>query len=62
MPFKFDLNTFLAHPLLTSLLVADIGIMMFLPLVRPPIMLNVLFLGGLIYLAMYFGAKLVARE
>lgn len=62
MPFKFDLNTFVGHPLLTSLLVADIGILMFMPLVRPPIMLNMLLVGGLIYLSMYFGAKLAARE
>ncbi|AAU91897.1 hypothetical protein MCA2103 [Methylococcus capsulatus str. Bath] len=62
MPFKFDVNTFVGHPLLTSLLVADIGILMFMPLVRPPVVLNMLFVGGLIYLSMYFGAKLVSRE
>lgn len=62
MPFKFDLNTFVVHPFLTSLLVADIGVLMFMPLVRPPVILNILFVGGLIYLSMYFGAKLVVRD
>jgi hypothetical protein len=62
MPFKFELDEFLAHPVLASLLIVDIGVLMFTPLVRPPVILNMLFVGGLVYLCLYFGARLAVRE
>ena len=54
--FKIRLEGFLAHPVLTSLLVADVGILMFLPIVRPPVLLSIVLIAGLVYLSMFFGA------
>jgi hypothetical protein len=55
--FKITLEGFLAHPVQTSLLVADIGILMFLPIVRPPVVLSMVLIAALVYLSMFFGAK-----
>lgn len=54
--FKIDTDKFLNHPLQASLLVVDFGLLMFMPLIRPPIFLSLLLVGGLVYLSMYFGA------
>ena len=55
--FKIKLDGFLAHPVHTSLWVADMGILMFLPIVRPPVLLSIALIAGLVYLSMFFGAK-----
>lgn len=54
--FKIDTQKFLDHPLQASLLVVDFGLLMFMPLIRPPVFLSLLLVGGLVYLSMYFGA------
>jgi hypothetical protein len=54
---KIKLEGFLEHPVQTSLLVADIGILMFLPIVRPPVVLSMVLIAALVYLSMFFGAK-----
>ncbi len=54
--FKIDTNKFLNHPLHASQLVIDCGLLMFMPLIRPPVILSLLLVGGLVYLSMYFGA------
>lgn len=53
---QIKLDVFLAHPLQTSLFLTDLAILMFLPIVRPPVVLSILLVGGLVYLSMYFGA------
>ncbi|MBM4200884.1 MAG: hypothetical protein FJ189_06315 [Gammaproteobacteria bacterium] len=58
--FRIRLEGFLAHPVQTSLLVADIGILMFLPIVRPPVVLSIVLIAGLVYLSMFFGATFAA--
>lgn len=58
---QIKLETFLAHPLYTGLLVTDLAILMFLPIVRPPVVLSILLVGGLVYLSMYFGAMFSAN-
>lgn len=60
--FKINLDEFVAHPVQTSLLVADIGILMFLPIVRPPVLLSIVLIAGLVYLSMFFGAKFAATH
>jgi hypothetical protein len=60
--FKFDTSIFVAHPVHTSAFVTDFAVLMFLPLVRPPVVLSILFLGLLVYLAMFFGAKCAVDE
>lgn len=56
--FKFDKEVFMAHPVHTSLFVTDFAVLLFLPLIRPPVLLGMLLVGGLVYLSMFFGAKL----
>jgi hypothetical protein len=58
--FKINTDEFLNHPLYTSLFIIDFGLLMFMPLIRPPIMLSILLVGGLVYLSMYFGAAFAA--
>ncbi len=53
---KINTNEMLNHPLYFSLFVVDFGLLMFMPLIRPPIVLSILLVGGLVYLSMYFGA------
>jgi len=55
---KFDKEIFMAYPLLTSLFVMDFSMLLFTPLIRPPVIIGVVFLCGLVYLSMFFGVKL----
>ncbi|MGZ8218133.1 hypothetical protein [Methylomagnum sp.] len=54
--FKIKTDEFLSHPVQTSVFVALVGLIMFMPLIRPPFILSVILVGGLVYLSMYFGA------
>jgi hypothetical protein len=54
--FKITTEEFLSHPVHASAFVADFALLMFLPLIRPPVILSILLVGGLVYLSMYFGA------
>jgi hypothetical protein len=56
-PFQFDTDTFVEYPVHTSAFIVDFALLMFLPLVRPPVVLSIIFLILLVYLAMFFGAK-----
>lgn len=60
--FKFDKEVFISYPLHTSAFVVDFAVLLFLPLVRPPVVLGMVLLGLLVYLAMFFGAKLAIPE
>lgn len=62
LKFKFDKETFIAHPVHTSAFVIDFAVLLFLPLVRPPVVLGMLLVGLLVYLSMFFGAKLAVPE
>ncbi|MFO1419121.1 MAG: hypothetical protein U1E83_10685 [Methylotetracoccus sp.] len=54
--FKIDLDGFLSHPFHTGMLIADVCLLIFLPFVRPPVVLTLIMVVGLVYLSMYFGA------
>ena len=54
MKFKTILDELIATPLLTSLFIVDFSILLFH---RPPVIVSILMLGGLVALAMYFGQK-----
>jgi hypothetical protein len=58
--FKFDKETFMAYPLYTSLFVMDFSLLLFAPLVRPPVIISMILVCGLVYLSMFFGVKLNA--
>ncbi|BBA36268.1 uncharacterized protein sS8_4338 [Methylocaldum marinum] len=60
--FKPRLDIFLAYPIHTSALIANFLVLLFLPLVRPPITLSMLLVALLVYFSMFFGAKSAARE
>jgi hypothetical protein len=53
--FKKILNALIDHPVLTSLFVADFGILLFH---RPPFFFSLLMLGALMAMCLYFGQKL----
>ncbi|MEN8260122.1 MAG: hypothetical protein ABFS02_05965 [Pseudomonadota bacterium] len=55
MKKKEILNHFIDHPALTSVLVVDLAILMFL---RPPALVSLIMLGILIGVSMFFGEKL----
>jgi len=56
--FKFDKDTFLSHPLLTSLFVMDFSLLLFTPLIRFPIIISIALVCGLVYLSAQFAVKL----
>lgn len=60
--FKINTDELLNHPIYTSLFVIDFGLLMFMPLIRPPVILSILLVGGLVYLSMYFGAIFTACD
>lgn len=55
---KFDKDTFMSYPLLTSLFVMDFAMLLFTPLIRFPIIISIVLVSGLVYLSMFFGIKL----
>jgi hypothetical protein len=55
---KLNTETFLSYPVHSSVFVMIFGLMIFMPLIRPPIILSLLLVGGLVYLSAFFGAKL----
>lgn len=52
---KEILNQFIDHPALTSLLVIDIAVLLFL---RPPVLASLVMIGILVGISMFFGEKL----
>lgn len=54
--FRITAEEFLAHPVHAGAFITDFALLMFLPLIRPPVILSMLLVGGLVYLSMYFGA------
>jgi hypothetical protein len=62
MTFKFDKDIFIGHPVHTSAFLTLYLLLMFLPLIRPPVILCVTLLSGLVYLSMFFGAKLAITK
>jgi hypothetical protein len=53
--FKKILSALLDHPILTSIFVADFGVLLFH---RPPFFFSLIMFGALIAMCMYFGQKL----
>ncbi|HUL14066.1 MAG TPA: hypothetical protein VLU73_18095 [Methylococcaceae bacterium] len=60
--FKIRTDTFIAHPVHTSAFVIDFAVLVFLPMVRPPVVLAIILLSILVYLSMFFGAKFAVSE
>ncbi len=54
--FKINFDEMLSHPVHTSAFVAIYALLLFLPLLRPPVILTALLVTVLVYLSMYFGA------
>lgn len=57
-------NQFLSYPVRTSLFAAVFGLLLVMPLIRPPLIISVILVGSLVYLALFFGGKfaLASRE
>jgi hypothetical protein len=56
--FKFKTDTFIEYPIHSSAFLVLFGLLMFLPLIRPPVILSLILVCGLVYLSMFFGVKL----
>lgn len=54
---KLDKDIFIAYPLLTSLFLIDVSMLAAAPLIRFPVILSILLVGGLVYLSMFFATK-----
>lgn len=55
--FKFNRDACLAHPFHASAFIVVFALLLFLPLIRPPVILSMLLVSALVYLSMFFGAK-----
>lgn len=57
-------NQFLNYPVRTSLFAATLGLLLVMPLIRPPLIISVILVGMLVYLALFFGGRfaLASRE
>lgn len=55
--FKVTLAEMLKYPVHFSIFVTDFLLLLFLPMIRPPLLLCAPMLAGLVYLSMFFGAK-----
>jgi hypothetical protein len=53
---KIRLNEMLSHPLHASAFVALFSLLIFLPLIRPPVLLTTVLVSALVYVSMFFGA------
>ena len=53
--FKKIITTFISHPFLTSIFVADLAILL---LHKPPFMFSVVMMTGLVGMSMYYGQKI----
>ena len=54
--FKIRFDEFLSHSFQTSAFVMLYGLLIFLPLIRPPVILTLILVSALVYFSMYFGA------
>ena len=60
--FKFNIETLVAYPVHTSLFVLDFLFLLFMPLIRLPIILNFLLVVGLVYLSMFYAARIPGKS
>lgn len=55
-------QTCLAHPLQSSLLLMDFGLLIVLPLIRPPVFLTLILVTALVCLAYRLGQQVVLEH
>lgn len=60
--FKIDFSQLKSHPLHTSAFVCIFSLLIFLPLIRPPVLLTAVLVILLVYFSMYFGAVFARRD
>lgn len=60
--FKFNTDTILQYPVHSSTFLILFSLLMFFPLIRPPVILSLILVCGLVYLSMFFGVKLYTPE
>lgn len=56
---KINIDEFIAHPLLASLLITDFAVLLFH---RPPALVSILMLSLLVYLSMFFGTRFASNN
>ena len=58
MSIKENINKMIAYPIHFSAFVSLYGLLIFLPLIRPPILLTLILVTALVWLSMHFGRVL----
>jgi hypothetical protein len=62
MKFKIKKDVLIGYPVHSSAFLTLFLLLLFLPLIRPPVVLCAILLTGLVYLSMFFGAKLAVEK
>lgn len=62
MTFRTSKELIIGYPIHASAFITLFLLLLFLPLIRPPVILCSVFLIGLVYLSMFFGAKSAMLE
>ena len=60
--FKKKLDLMITYPVHFSAFVATYGLLIFLPLIRPPVLLTLVLVTLLVWLSMFYGRILAAAE
>ncbi len=53
---------FLNYPIRTSLFAAILGLLLVMPLIRPPIVISLILVGSLVYLCIFFGGRFALAQ
>lgn len=62
MSIKENINKMISYPVHFSAFVSLYGLLIFLPLIRPPILLTLILVSALVWLSMYFGKVLAENK
>lgn len=62
MSIKQKTAILIAYPVHFSAFVSLFGLLIFLPLIRPPLILTFVMVSGLVWLSMFFGGVLARQD
>ncbi len=54
---RLILNQLLNHPVRASFFAAVLGLLLVMPLIRPPLIISVILVSALVYLSLFFGGR-----
>lgn len=53
---------FISYPVRTSLFAATLGLLLVMPLIRPPLIISLILVGTLVYLSLFFGGRFALAQ